>query len=44
MVNKPIWFQWDRNTSDFTKNFIKSYDGGSNVGYIPQMDIECSEQ
>ena len=33
-------FEWVKNVSKFTEDFIKEYDQNSNTGYIFEVDIE----
>ena len=33
-------FKWKKNTSKFTKEFIKKYDEYSNKGYILEVDVK----
>ena len=39
-----IAFEWEEDTSKFTKDFIKNYDEKNEIGYIFEVDIKYPEK
>ena len=37
-------FEWVEDISEIDENFMKNYDGDSNVGYFIEADIECPKE
>ena len=34
------WFKWVKKLSKFNENFIKNYNGNSDIGYFLEVDVQ----